>query len=83
MILTTVSKEFKIDKSLYSQKDIENVNKTFQLFKRIKDTNQAELITTILFSFDVLKDQNDTVTENMLYEYIVDWKKDMVIIKVK
>lgn len=29
MMLITVSKDFKIDKSLYSQKDIENINRTF------------------------------------------------------
>ena len=74
MILITVNKEFKIDKTLYSKKDIENVNKTFQLFKRIKDTSQAELITTILFSFDNLKERHHEVTENMIYEYIVEWK---------
>lgn len=75
MMLITVSKDFKIDKSLYSQKDIENVNKTFQLFKRVKDTNQAELITTILFSFDSLKETYHEVTENMIYQYILEWKK--------
>jgi len=75
MILISVSKDFKIDKSLYSKEDIENVNKTFQLFKRIKDTMQAELITTILFSFDTLKETYKEVTENMIYQYIVEWKK--------
>lgn len=75
MLLITVSKDFKIDKSLYSKKDIDNANKTFQLFKRVKDTTQAELITTILFSFDTLKDIYNEVTENMIYQYIVEWKK--------
>lgn len=75
MILITVSHDFRIDKSLYSKKDIDNVNKTFQLFKRIKDTTQAELITTILFSFDILKEIHTDVTENMVYKYIVEWKK--------
>lgn len=75
MMLITVSKDFKINKSLYSKEDIENVNKTFQLFKRVKDTNQAELITTILYSYDILKETHDYVTENMIYSYIVEWKK--------
>lgn len=75
MMLILVSDSFKIDKSLYSDKDKENVNKTFQLFKRIKDSIQAELITTILFSFDELTKHNTSITENMIYEYIVDWKK--------
>lgn len=81
-MLITVSKDFKIDKSLYSQKDIENINRTFQLFKRIKDTTQAELITIILFSFDILKETYHEITENMIYEYITEWKKDIAIIKV-
>ena len=81
-MLITVSKDFKIDKSLYSQKDIENINRTFQLFKRIKDTTQAELITTILFSFDILKETYHEITGNMIYEYITEWKKDIAIIKV-
>lgn len=42
MMLIIINKDFKINKSLYSKEDIQNVNKTFQLFKRIKDTNQAE-----------------------------------------
>lgn len=75
MMLIIVSKDFKIDKSLYQKKDIDNANKTFQLFKRIKDTTQAELITTIIFSFDTLKELYNEVTENMIYQYIIEWKK--------
>lgn len=75
MILLTVDKSFKLDTTLYSKKDKENINKTFHLFKRIKDTNQAELITTIIYSFDQLSETSKNVTENMIYDYIVDWKK--------
>lgn len=75
MILITVSPSFKIDKTLYLKSDIENTNKTFQLFRRIKDTNQAELVTTILYSFDILKENNAIVTENMVYDYIMEWKE--------
>ncbi len=49
MILLNVNENFKIDSALYSEADKNNVNKTFQLFQRIKDSQQAELITTILF----------------------------------
>jgi O-acetyl-ADP-ribose deacetylase (regulator of RNase III)/uncharacterized protein YwgA len=75
MMLITVTDQFKINPSLYNKKDIENVNQTFKLFKRIKDTTQAELVTTILFSYDQLLDENKTVSENMIYEYVIDWKK--------
>ena len=45
------------------------------MFQRIKDTEQAELITTILFSYDQLNLQNNTITENSLFNYIINWKK--------
>ena len=53
MILITVNNKFKIvNKDIYSKEDIENLNNTFQLFKRIKNTTQAELVTTIMYLFD-------------------------------
>lgn len=72
MMLLQVDKNFKINPKLYSESDRENVNKTFKLFQRVKDSQQAELITTILFSFDQLK--ADNVTENDLFNYIIEWK---------
>ncbi|WP_416326804.1 macro domain-containing protein [[Eubacterium] hominis] len=75
MMLICVSDSFKINPAIYSEKDKMYVNKTYDLFKRIKDTNHAELITTILFSFDQLATENTVVTENLLFDYIIDWKK--------
>lgn len=74
MILISVSESFKINSSQYSQEDKNNVNRTFDLFRRIKDTNQAELITTILFSYDELNKEYSTITEIFLFDYIVEWK---------
>ena len=45
------------------------------MFRRIKDASQAELITTILYSYDQLRSSNETVCEDQIYNYIVDWKK--------
>lgn len=73
--LIHVSGDFKIDINTYSEKDKQNVNKTYRLFQRIKDVSQAEMITTILYSYDQLVQNNKTVTEDYLYEYIIDWKK--------
>lgn len=75
MMLLLVNENFKIDPSLYSKSDKDNVNKTFELFQRIKDTQQAELITTILYSYDQLADENIKVTENALFNFIIEWKK--------
>lgn len=75
MILLTVSDDFKINPKDYSSQDKDNVNKTFQLFQKIKDIEQAELITTILFSYDQLSLQNELITENCLFDYIINCEK--------
>ena len=73
--LIHVSGDFKIDINTYSEKDKQNVNKTYRLFQRIKDVSQAKMLTTILYSYDQLILTNKNVTEDQLYEYIIDWKK--------
>lgn len=75
MMLIYVNDSFKIDSSVYSKKEKDNVNNTFNLFKRIKDTEQAELITTLLFSYDQLKTKTSSVTEDLLYSYLIEWEK--------
>ena len=75
MLQIFVNNDFKIDESKYSKQDKDNVNKTYQLFKRIKDTEQAELICTILYSFDELKKKQSSITENDLLAYMQNWKK--------
>lgn len=75
MLELTVTDHFKIEPSIYSESDKANVNNTYQLFLRVKDTMQAELITTILFSFDQLKLEYDSITENQLFDYVIEWKK--------
>ena len=54
------------------------VAKTVDLFSRIKSTEQAEEITTVLFAARQIKKGKtaDQVTEQDLYEYIVNWKKE-------
>ena len=74
-IVISVTDEFKFDKSIYANKDNVNLYKTYWLFRRIKDASQAELITTILYSYDQLCSSNKTVCEDQIYNYIVDWKK--------
>lgn len=53
------------------------ITKTVDLFSRIKNTEQAEEITTVLFAARKLKkSKNDIeVTEQDLHDYILEWKK--------
>lgn len=75
MLMMKVSDKFVFHKENYAEKDLDNAARTFDLFRRIKDTEQAELITTILFSFDSMKQKQECITENDIVQYIAGWKK--------
>lgn len=53
------------------------IQKTVDLFSRIKSTDQAETVITVLFASRQLKkvEPNREVTERELYDYILRWKK--------
>lgn len=70
-----VTDNFKIDKSLYSQEEMIIANKVYLIFKGIRNASQAEIVSTILFSYDELSKEYKDITENMLYEYVHKWKE--------
>jgi len=52
------------------------ISKTVDLFSRIKSTDQAEEVATILYAARQLKrERNVTVSEKDLYDHILNWKK--------
>jgi O-acetyl-ADP-ribose deacetylase (regulator of RNase III)/uncharacterized protein YwgA len=53
------------------------IARTVDLFSRIKSTEQAEEVTTVLFASRKLKKSKDdpSVSEQDLYDYILSWKK--------
>jgi len=57
---------------------LRKVAKVVDLFSRIKDTNQAEEVTTVLYSVRALKGKhgNEAVTEQDVFNYIIGWKKN-------
>lgn len=54
-----------------------SIDKTVDLFSRIKNTDQAEEAMTVLFAVQQLKkgDRNSLISEKQIYNYILDWKK--------
>lgn len=64
---------FKGEISRYRKK----IDKTVDLFSRIKNTEQAEEVMTVLFASRHLKQAKPNVelTEQDLLDYILDWKK--------
>ena len=74
MVETVVSPNFHFERERYSSKELDILEKSVDLFCRIKDTGQAELITTILFSYDQLLRAGDTSEQDIL-NYVLNWKR--------
>jgi uncharacterized protein YwgA len=53
------------------------IAKTVDLFSRIKNTEQAEEVMTVLYASRQLKQSaaSEDVEEQQIYDYILDWKK--------
>ena len=80
MVSLTVGEQFERDRSKFLadiEKHRKTINKTVDLFSRIKDTEQAEEVLTVLYASRQVKkgDRNANVEEQQIYDYIVDWKK--------
>ena len=74
MIEMQVTNNFNFEERNFSSNDIVAMDKTIDLFARIKNTAQAELITTVIFAERYLSLNNDNVSENDIYNYIIEWK---------
>lgn len=74
MILLSPTEQFKIIKENYTKREIAAANLTYSLFRDISNSAQAEVMTTILFSYDDVSKSHKNITENMLYDYIKKWK---------
>lgn len=74
MISVKVSDNFVIERNKYSSEDWIAVKKTIDLFGRIKSTDQAELIATVLFSYDELCKKLNSVSDKDIYDDVIMWK---------
>lgn len=74
MIRVNVTKNYEALNPVYDSKDIKAVERTVDLFSRIKNTAQAELFTTIIFAHNQLCKEQDLVTEQSIYDYVIRWK---------
>lgn len=75
MVETVVTPNFHLNELDYTTDELQKTSDTVNLLSRIKNTEQAEMISTILFSFDELRQYNSAVTEKAIFDHIHDWKK--------
>ena len=74
MVLLKVSDEILVDKDDFSDKEWNAMKKTVDLFGRIKSTEQAEIMSTVLFSYDKLSDAKSKISDKDVYDYVMSWK---------
>ena len=75
MIEVTVDNSFKLHSEEYSETELDAVNKTVDLFSRVKNTEQVEMIATVIYAFDQLMKDNHYVSDEEVYKYVMEWKK--------
>jgi O-acetyl-ADP-ribose deacetylase (regulator of RNase III)/uncharacterized protein YwgA len=80
MVALTVGPQYEQDRPKFlAQIDAhqKRIWKAVDLFSRIKSTDQAEEVLTVLYASRQVKQARgvDAVTEQDIYDYILDWKK--------
>ncbi|RHU44979.1 macro domain-containing protein [Clostridium sp. TF11-13AC] len=74
MISLHVSDDVIIRKSNFSPEEWNAMKKTVDLFGRIKSTEQAEIMTTVLYSYDELYKEKQALYDKDIYDFIMSWK---------
>lgn len=74
MVSLSVSESFFIEQSKFSEEEWIAMKKTVDLFGRMKNTEQVEMITTVLYAYDELKVRNNSVRDIDVYNYVMSWK---------
>ncbi len=80
MVALTVCQQYEEDRRKFApqiETHAKKIAKAVDLFSRIKTTEQAEEVLTVLYASRQLKQAKgvDTVAEDDLYDYVLGWKK--------
>jgi O-acetyl-ADP-ribose deacetylase (regulator of RNase III)/uncharacterized protein YwgA len=80
MVALTVGPQYEVDRTKFLaqiETHQKRIAKTVDLFSRIKSTEQAEEVLTVLYASRQVKQAHgtDVVTEEDIYNYILEWKK--------
>src|SRR5207237_1317859 len=80
MVALRVGPQYEKDRGKFSDRIEEHskkIDKAIDLFSRIKTTEQAEEVMTVLYASRQLKQARPTeeIAEQQLYDFILEWKK--------
>lgn len=74
MVSLSVSDDVVIHQNKFTKDEWNAMKKTVDLFGRIKSTEQAEMVATVLYSYDELNNGKEKVSDEDVYNYVMSWK---------
>lgn len=75
MIEVNVGKLFSLDRSKYKEWEMQRMEDCIDLFCRVKNTDHAEMMTTVIFAYDqIIKEGCPKVTEQNILDAVLKWK---------
>ncbi len=74
-IETRITPDFVFDPCLFSNSELNCLEKTVDLFCRLKNTDQAEVMATVMFAYDQIAKNTETVTEEDILHEVLAWRK--------
>ncbi len=74
MVSLRVSDDVVIHEEKFSPEEWLAMKKTVDLFGRVKSTDQAEMIATVLYAYDELKNEKQVISDKDVYDFVMSWK---------
>lgn len=75
MVETVVSPVFQLPGNLFTTEEINKANRAIDLLSRIKSTDHAEMVATVLFAYDELLERSKCIQDVDILEHVLTWKK--------
>lgn len=73
MVETIVNPSFVLPTEMFTDEELRLADCAFDLLSRVKSTDQAEMIATVLFSYDTIS-KKEQPTEQDVYKHVMKWK---------
>lgn len=74
MVETVVSPSFKLPDNTFTADELNRANRAVDLLTRIKSTDHAEMVATVLFSYDELSAKLPVVKDIDVFNHVLSWK---------
>lgn len=75
MVETVVNPAFKLPDNAFTVEELKRADYAVDLLTRIKSTDHAEMVATVLFAYDELFAKSSSVTDAEVFNYVLSWKR--------